>query len=425
MIQKVFAYLAAAGQPVYLVGGSLRQRLLNKPIKDYDFIVSQGAIRLAYRLADHFRLDCFPLDRERDMARVVLQDCTLDFAPYGKDLSLDLQARDLSLNAMACLVDIEFLSADEALLESRLIDPCHGLHDLRLGLIKGLSKSNFQADPLRLLRVYRFAASLNFKIEAETENWVVQCAPLLQQVAMERVLQELVPILLQSQSAQWLQRLKTVGLMAQILPVELLLSQLQHFETMSASDLLDKTEAYLEQSLSAQRPLLIAFKLALVLLNPRPKHKMSSLQDHLDPLTLSRKEIELILLWQRLTPQLLKLLEPGQDTAVTRFHLFRQAKGDILGLLLLAEVWRQMEGIDCPLDLLEHLLEQWLDPDNQIAHPRQLLDGHRLIQELELRPGPQIGQLLLAVQEAQACGKVVNSQEALAYARTLSSYDRK
>lgn len=418
MIRRIFEYLTNCGQPVYLVGGSLRQWLLDKPVKDYDFVVPKGAIRLAYQLADYFRLDCFPLDRERDMARVVMGDLVLDFAPYGKDLSTDLQARDLSINAMACPVDVQLLSADPAQIESVIIDPCGGLKDLRQGLVRGVSVDNFLADPLRMLRVYRFAAVLNFKIEPETESWVQQHADQLKQVAMERMLQELLPIVLLPQAASWVFQLSIQGLLKAMLPTQVDCEQMTAFETLSARRSTAENQTYLMSPLASQRPRLFAFKLGTLILNPQGSRGLSGLKNLLETLTLSRKECESLLRWQALSPQLLKLFEV--DGPVERFHLFRQAQEDIYGLVLLARLWLAQAKVQGSEDLLDELLIQWQDPDNQIAHPRQWLDGHELIKELKLRPGPGIGQLLLAIQEAQACGKVGDKSEALAYARTLS-----
>ncbi|MFO3796626.1 MAG: hypothetical protein ACK8QZ_04985, partial [Anaerolineales bacterium] len=65
------------------------------------------------------------------------------------------------------------------------------------------------------------------------------------------------------------------------------------------------------------------------------------------------------------------------------------------------------------LDVCRHLLEQRLEHAEEAIYPPRLLDGGDLMQEFGLAPGPQIGQLLAAVREAQACGEIHTRQEAL------------
>ncbi|HEY9838907.1 MAG TPA: hypothetical protein V6D23_00525 [Candidatus Obscuribacterales bacterium] len=411
---RIFAFLEAQPMPVYLVGGSLRQLLLGLDVKDYDFVVPDHATRLAYKLADHFHLSCFPLDRERDMARVVLPDLVLDFAPYGTDLNQDLRLRDLSLNAMACPVTSRILSAGRDELETQLIDPCGGRQDLRMGLIRGVSRANFEADPLRLLRVYRFAASLDFQVEGETESWVGQLAPLLRQVAAERILAELEQILLKPKAAGWLERMQGLSLLF-FLPPDLLLEQLRCYEHLSSQHPADVL-SYLKQTMAAQRPRLFVLKLALLLLDPVGSRGQSSLQQ-LEALTLSRRELDSLLLWQRLISMLQTLLAGMADPIALRFELYRQAQTEILGLLLLAQIWCQLGQLEDNCGWLELLQSEWLDPDNQVAHPRRLLEGKGLMQALQLKPGPVIGRLLLSIQLAQARGLVTSETQALDFAR--------
>lgn len=420
VLADVFAWLSAQPFPVYLVGGSLRQWLLDKPTKDYDFVVTKAATRLAYKLGDHFRASCFPLDKERDMARVVLGDTWFDFAPCGEDLNQDLMARDLSINAMACPVDklgILHQTTDKATVSDFLLDPSEGLSDLKQGLVRGIAKANFEADPLRLLRIFRFAAKLDFTIEAETLEWACQLSPLLAHVAKERCLAELSQTLLVPSAAPWIQALIDQGLFRILLPFQVDVHSLACFESLSRDRPADPSpdiKAYLNEALNAERPRLFVFKLSTLLLGSQNGDRLSAAQASLEALTLSRREIDSLLKWERLLPQLaaLDITDP-----VARFHLFRQTGNDVLGLYLLASI-RQQRG--CPLvpeAALSALLAEWRDPDSQVAHPRQLLDGRLLQQELDIRPGPQIGKLLLAIQEAQARGAVTNQAEAVAHAR--------
>lgn len=426
LLAEVFAYLETEAEDVYLVGGSLRQLLLNKPIKDYDFVVPGQAIQLAKQLARRFKLSFFPLDKERDMARVILPQVELDFAPYGDNLASDLRLRDITINAMACPVTKELLTGhvqgdrSDAFIAG-LSDPCQGLSDLNQGLIRGVSYDNFVADPLRLLRVYRFAAWLAFRIDSQTETWVKELAPLLRQVAAERILQEFQQILLRPGSAAWLRQMDQVGLLV-FLPSPCFFDALEAFEVMSSEqkhvhsgDKGDAKLAYLEAILAAGRPRLFVVKLASLCLSADRSSGRSL--DLLTALTLSRKELDSLLLWQKWTGALLDLLEQPMDPIAQRFELFRHCKEDILGLVLLGRVWCRLGLSEDRTGQLDILWQEWLNPASPIAHPPLLLDGNRLMQKLQLKPGPLLGQLLLAIQRQQAYGRIHDQAEALGFAR--------
>src|SRR5688572_18666664 len=94
---KAVRDLLPADQPLYLVGGAVRDSLLGRTTHDLDFAVPSGALKLARRIADKLPGAFFPLDKETDTARIVLQHADgtrdmLDFAGFrGADLQADLR----------------------------------------------------------------------------------------------------------------------------------------------------------------------------------------------------------------------------------------------------------------------------------------------------------------------------------------------
>ncbi|MEL7407688.1 MAG: hypothetical protein AAFN00_12100 [Cyanobacteria bacterium J06558_2] len=162
-VAKIKSYLAAIDLPCnleqllgngYLVGGSVRDALLKryrKPI-DLDFVLPEGTIATARKIAQLYDAGFVVLDREREIARVVFNQGTLDLAKQeGASLNEDLKRRDFSINAMAYHME-----------EQKLIDPLGGITDLQQGILRMVESQNLEADPLRLLRAYRQAAQLNF-----------------------------------------------------------------------------------------------------------------------------------------------------------------------------------------------------------------------------------------------------------------------
>jgi len=200
------------GVQVWLVGGAVRDALLERPVHDWDFAVEQDAMGLARAVANALGGAYFPLDTERDTGRVVLQaaDTTrieLDFAALrGAGLEADLPARDFTINALAL---------DDT---GALVDSTGGQADLEARCVRATSERAFRDDPVRLLRAVRLEAQLGFKIEPQTMTWIRRDAPLLALPAAERVRDEFVRVLALRGTAPHLQRLDEFGLLPHVVP---------------------------------------------------------------------------------------------------------------------------------------------------------------------------------------------------------------
>ena len=180
----------------YLVGGSVRDALLQryKTPLDLDFVMPEKTIATAKRFANLYGAGFVVLDQEREIARVVFPQGTLDFARQeGNNLETDLKRRDFTINAIAYNVSSQ-----------QLVDPFNGVGDLEKKVLRMVSPSNLEDDPLRLLRAYRQAAQLNFTIEENTRKAIIDRATLLSTLAAERVQAELNYIFTASGGNKWL-----------------------------------------------------------------------------------------------------------------------------------------------------------------------------------------------------------------------------
>ena len=205
--------LLPPGQPLYLVGGAVRDSLLGRETHDLDFAVPAGAIKLARRIADKLPGAFFPLDQETDTARVIVERedggrDMLDFAGFrGVDLQADLRGRDFSINAMA--IDVRTGEA---------IDPLGGAQDLREKRIRACSQTSLGDDPLRVLRGVRQAAAYGFTIQPETRKLMKAAVPLLPRVSTERQRDELFKILQGPQPDASIRALEVLGVIQVLLP---------------------------------------------------------------------------------------------------------------------------------------------------------------------------------------------------------------
>ena len=213
VLEKVRAVLPS-GLTVYAVGGAVRDELLGRPIHDVDFILSGGALKIGRQAANALGGAYYPLDEERDTARVILPQpdgsrLALDFAGQrGPDLESDLRARDFTLNAIA----VE-LSDPHALL-----DPLGGAADLRANLLRACSPTAFENDPVRILRGVRLATAFGFHIQPETRQLMRQSVERLPRISPERLRDELFRILEGPQPATALRALDLLGVLLFVLP---------------------------------------------------------------------------------------------------------------------------------------------------------------------------------------------------------------
>ncbi len=206
---------------IYLVGGAVRDQLLNQPVKDRDWVVvgatAQQMLEQGYEpVGKDFPVFLHPETHEEyALARTERKNGQgyTGFECYsGQDVSLeeDLQRRDLTINAMAM---------DQ---QGRLIDPYRGQQDLQRKLLRHVSPA-FAEDPLRVLRVARFYARyhhLGFSIAEETLQLMKEISQgdELTALTVERVWQETERALLETTPAAYIRVLHQCGALAKLFP---------------------------------------------------------------------------------------------------------------------------------------------------------------------------------------------------------------
>lgn len=206
---------------IYLVGGSVRDRLLHLPVVDHDWVVVGATpselLALGYQqVGKDFPVFLHPITKEEyALARTERKSgkgYTGFICDFSKDITLeqDLIRRDLTINAIAM---------DE---DGNLVDPYHGIDDIKLKLLRHVSPA-FREDPLRVLRVARFAARyyhLGFRIASETQKLMEEMvlAGEINTLTPERVWKETEKALASSDPQVYFQVLKQCGALAILFP---------------------------------------------------------------------------------------------------------------------------------------------------------------------------------------------------------------
>jgi tRNA nucleotidyltransferase (CCA-adding enzyme) len=388
--------------PVYLVGGAVRDALLLRRSHyfDLDFVMLTRAVKTARKIADRTKAGFVLLDAERQIARVVFAGGTVDFAQAeGGSLEGDLWRRDFRINAIACNP-----------FTGEIIDPVDGQTDLRLGLLRMISRSNLEDDPLRLLRAYRQAAQLGFAIEPETQSAIRELAPLLSRVAVERVRTELGYLLSNPNGVPWICRGWEDGLFSIWFE-----SAIDRFDILTKIDAsADKLAAiYPELAKEFGRqirdtiktPLLAIAKLAM-LADSDP----TIAETQLLRLKYSNAEIKSAIELLKYLPIL--AAKPISEMSLReQYFLFRDV-GIVFPVLAVLAV-----AAGVAVDEISPLINRYLDADDIIAHPTQLVSGNDLMEYLNVPRSPQIGQLLMEIQLARVEGRIATREEALKLAK--------
>jgi Poly A polymerase head domain/Probable RNA and SrmB- binding site of polymerase A len=170
-----------ADEEAWVVGGAVRDELLGRDVVDLDIACRdpQGAAR---EYANRSGGAPFPLSERHGAWRVALEaGRTVDFTPLPAGIEKDLATRDFTINAIAVP-----LAGGEA------ADPYGGRADLEQKVVRAVSATVFEDDPLRLLRAARLEDELGFMLDPDTERLVREHAELVTQPAGERILAELV-----------------------------------------------------------------------------------------------------------------------------------------------------------------------------------------------------------------------------------------
>ena len=195
--------------PVYLVGGSLRDRILNRLSNDHDFAVPGNARAFAEKVAAKFGVRVIKVGKEnKAVYRVVSGDKVFDFSPiHGKTIEDDLKRRDFTVNGLGFDLSSEIL-----------IDPVGGLDDIRSKTIRLISKDAILADPVRMLRAFRLATVLGFRIAPQALSIIEEQAALVTKSAGERIRAELFKIMEAERSFQCIKQMSEVGLLMRLIP---------------------------------------------------------------------------------------------------------------------------------------------------------------------------------------------------------------
>jgi poly(A) polymerase len=455
---------ALAGERAWLVGGSVRDELLGRPVVDVDLAVAGDPERAARALAAELHGPVFRLSEAFGAWRVIDRKSgrTYDFAPLqGDTIEADLAKRDFTVNAMAR----ELHGGGE------LIDPHGGSRDLDSRLLRVVGPRAYDEDPLRPLRLARLAAELGFATEAETERLTREAAPRVTRAAPERTFAELRRMVIADGVVDGLRLSDRLGLLGAVLPeLEALhgveQSQYHHLDVFEHTVAVLESQIELEgrldeifgESANALRELLEQ-PLADELTRGQALRFGALLHDVGKPATrgvrpdgritfighdaLGEEMVRAVCRRLRTSDRLSRFIEgltrhhlmlgflvkhAPLDRRVVYHYLKRTAPVEVEVTVLscadrMATRGRNAErAIAAHLALARELLREAL-AWRAAGPPKLPLRGDELAEGLAIEPGPELGRLLAQLEEAAFAGEVGSREEALELARRLREND--
>lgn len=426
-VLNIYKKIKETGFEVFFVGGCVRNTLLGKAIKDWDLTTNATPIQIQAIFQDSFYDNQFgtvgiPFKKEGEKpdleTKNYIEITTFrkekgykdlrhpESIEWGKSIEDDLSRRDFTINAIALK-----LTTKDQRLTTEFIDPFNGQNDLKNKLIRAVGNADerFKEDALRLMRAIRFAAQLGFNIEEKTIKSILRDAKLISYVSKERVRDELLKILASSHPYEGIKLLDDTGMLEIIIP-ELSLGKGVSQERPGRHH---KDDVFTHNLLSlkycpAKDPLVRLAALIHDIGKPQAKsfdeqnlvifynHEVVSAKisrEISDRLRLSKKQKEKIytlVRWHMFT-----IDEKITDAAIRRFirrvgvenvkDMIDLRIGDRLGGgTQTAESWR--------LKKFKERLGRQLNPPFSIND--MAVDGNDVMRELNIKPGPKVGQIL-------------------------------
>lgn len=225
-ILGILEKISKAGFEVAIVGGAVRDILVEKEVTDWDLATNAKPEEVLKLFSDAFYNNRFgtvgiPIKKDGWTVQVTTYRSEEEYSDsrhpdkvvWGKTLEEDLSRRDFTINAMA-------YPYIDGRLQEKAIDPYSGQADLKNKIVRtvGDSDERFKEDALRLLRAIRFCTSLAFDIEDETKKAILDNAALISKISGERVRDELFKIIESENNAEGIFLAKEVGILKFILP---------------------------------------------------------------------------------------------------------------------------------------------------------------------------------------------------------------
>jgi poly(A) polymerase len=466
VIKKIQLISENENTGVFIVGGYLRDFLLNRKSFDMDICVSKSAQNFAKKLAKITDGKFIILDSENENYRVaLLKDECLKYIDVsgmkGKNINDDLKKRDFTINALAVSIN-HFCD-----IKNNLIDLFKGYDDLKNKTVNAVSEVVFKQDPIRMLRCFRIASELNFTISKKTLSLIKKNAIFIKKAVPEMIKNEFFRVLSSKNSAKYIEMIDEAGLLENIFPVikemkksarkfyyhpkglfqhtmltldslEKILNDTQKYFQSSNGELLKHLDVNYSENVN-KKNLLKFIALFHDCAKPDCAKKVDGKLRFLDHenigaakiesimknLKMSKKEIQYAknIVASHMRPS--NLLKSGTATERAKLRLFRDIAENIPDLLIMALAdWHSYKNLKVYskkiLKMQQNKVSKFIDDYFEISRKKpeiKIINGNILMKKLSLKPGKIVGALLKLINERHEKKLISTEKQALSFAK--------
>lgn len=449
--------IAQFDNEIYLVGGAVRDFLLGKRTYDRDLIVlDEDARAFAVELSKFLDATFVPLDEENKIYRLVMSDKInyIDVTnPIENSLERDLMRRDLTINSIA--VNLKTFE---------VIDLCGGITDLQHGVLDCINVQNFEDDPLRLLRVYRFQALYGFELSHQVIEAACKYSDMVVKPAQERITCEIIKLFSGPFAYKALLNMDKTWILEKIFPFVKELKQVpknthHHLDLFhhSIETVKQLSGIYANSSPEIKEHMnridfggasrIAHLKLAAFMHDigkfstwtieeDTGRHRFIKHDDVgakmtyqlLKRMSFSNKQIDYIasMVKNHIYPSQVVASPEINDKVMMRY--IRKMSNNSIDNILLAQADRLSargeavtdEIVENNINNLNRLMQFYLDVRETLEPLPKLLDGKKVMQILNIPPSPKLGEIMDALHEAQISGDVVDKNMAIEFIKNYS-----
>jgi len=441
---------------IYLVGGAVRDIILGRKVRDFDFVI-EGLVRPVGRnLANELNGKFYVLDDDRNMVRVLLNADSdeyycIDISQLnGSTLEEDLYSRDFTINAIA----IDFIQ------KNKFIDPMGGVSDLKEKKLRMCNLESIKSDPLRGMRAIRMAVDYDLTMDSDLIHALNEIRPFLSVASVERYRDELFKILDGEKTVTAVQLLDKYAFLDFLFPgkyptndealydwlrsAEHLINILaREFREDESSNLISGMAVlklgsfrdqlneffYHDNNLIHERRSLLIFSIIARFYRTEENSRSVSeiLKSRSKKMLLSTAEMKLIIKSYEAFMELHSLfnLEEYSDVVIYRyFQKFGDYGIDGIFLKLIEthinkDILRDSAQWTKVLDHAARYFDAWFNHFDTIIKPKPLLSGDQISKLFNIPAGPEIGELKNAILEAQIENLITDREGAIKFTRNL------
>jgi poly(A) polymerase len=426
---------------VFVVGGYVRDLLLHKNVKDIDFTVLGNGPAFAKIVAKALDLKDITVYQNFGTAMIKYQDMVLEFVGARSesyrgesrkpsvteaDLITDLARRDFTVNAIAIALNKKNYG--------EIVDPFEGRKDLKKHLLKTPlePKKTFYDDPLRIMRAIRFASKLKFNIDDKTKSALSEERSRLSIISQERITDELIKIILSPKPSLGFKLMDETGILEVILPELNALKGVEQFGKYRHKNIFDHTLKVLDNISVMSESLNLRFTaLFHDIAKPQTKEFKPgqgwTFHGHEDQgakmaaqigqrLKISGDIISYMDKLIRLHLRPIHLAEEGVTDSAIRRVIF-QAGEEIDDLIMLCRADITSENPErvakhsANFDYVVQRISE-VEAKDRLRNFQPPVHGDEIMKTLNLPPGPIIGRIKNAIEEAILNGDIPNEHDA-------------